>query len=73
MAAGNARLIGWGPIIAVLLVFALGLGLLLGLLSAPLGLSPVATRMVLGASVGIFAAILISRRRALLQKRTNPM
>ena len=61
-ATGAARQ-SWARIIVTLLVFAVALGLLLGLTGDALGISGGVRGVIIGAATGMFAAYLLSRRR----------
>lgn len=71
MSENNAEAPGWGAIIAVMAGVGLAAGILLGLMSGTLGLSPAATTGGVGVSVGVVGAILIARRRAALERQKN--
>ena len=71
MMENSAKALGWGTIIAVMAGVGLVTGLLLGLMSEGLGLSPNTTTGGVGASVGIVGAILIMRRRAALEREAK--
>ena len=68
----NAKVLGWGTIIAVMVGVGLVAGILLGLLSGTLGLSPTMTTGGVGVSIGVVGAFLITRRRAALERQKNP-
>ncbi len=70
MSGTNAKVLSWGAIIAIMVGVGLSVGLLLVFLNQILGLSN-RIGAGIGASVGIVGAILISRRRAALNKKKN--
>ena len=67
----NAKALGWGTIIAILVGVAVVTGLLLGLMSEALGLSSRMTGGGIGASVGVVGALLIARRRAAMAQQNK--
>lgn len=67
----NAKALGWGTIIAIMVGVGLAVGLLLGLLRQTFGLSTSATAGGVGAAIGVVGAILIARRRAILDSQKN--
>lgn len=67
----NPKVLGWGTIIAILVGVAVVTGLLLGLSSGLLGLSPSMTGGGVGASVGVVGALLVARRRAAIAQQNN--
>jgi hypothetical protein len=62
MAAADAPM-SWGKIILILLVVALGTGLVFGLLTELVGLSSGAAGGGIGGATGVTAAYLITQRR----------
>lgn len=71
MTENNAKVLGWGMIIAIMVGVGLVAGLLLGLMSGTLGLSKTMTTGGVGVSIGVVGAILIARRRAALERQKN--
>lgn len=69
MAEAIERVLGWGAIIAILIVVCLAAGLVFGAAEMLFGLPPIVGRMIVGATVGVLAATLIGRRRAALARR----
>jgi hypothetical protein len=72
METDNAKVPGWGMIIAVMFGVGVAVGLLLGLMGWLFGLSARVTGAGVGAAVGVVGATLIARRRAALARRNNP-
>jgi len=62
---------GMGRIVAIMLAVAVVIGVLLGLMQATLGLPPAITTAGFGAAVGIVGAVLISKRRRVLDQQTR--
>ena len=71
MSENNTKVLGWGAIIAIMIVVAVVMGVLLGLMNKLFGLSQRWTTSGVGAAVGIVGAFLIARRRAALDQRKN--
>ena len=71
MEEDNPKVMGWGMIIAIMVGVGLLTGLLLGLTRELLGLSSSTLGGGIGASVGVVGAILITRRRAALNREKN--
>jgi TRAP-type mannitol/chloroaromatic compound transport system permease large subunit len=71
MTDSNTKVLGWGAIIAILIMVGVVVGLVLGLIGRTLGLSTSTTTAGVGASVGIVGALLIARRRAAVNSQKN--
>lgn len=67
----KTKALGWGMIIATLVGVAFVTGLLLSLMGTLFNLSPNLTKGGIGASVGVVAALLLTRRRAAIAEQNN--
>jgi hypothetical protein len=68
MTNDTTKPMGLGTIIAILFVTAIAIGVVLGAFGGMLGLSPGLRGAGVGACVGILGALLLSRRRAALER-----
>ena len=71
MERDNTKVLGWGMIIAIMVGVGVVTGLLLGLASELLELSPGMTGGGVGASVGVVGATLVAQRRAALRNQNG--
>jgi hypothetical protein len=71
MTDDSGKVLGFGTIIAIVVAYGLGLGTLLGLFGASLGLSAAVRGGLIGGSVGALATILVRRRRKALEQHRN--
>lgn len=67
----NARVLGLGTIIAIVLVYAVAVGVVLGLVGANLRLSAGMRGGLIGGSVAVLVMILMRRRRKALGEHRN--
>jgi hypothetical protein len=69
MTDNSTKVLGLGTIIAIVVAYGAGVGAILGLFDASLGLSAAVRGGLIGGSVGALATILMRRRQKAFEQR----